>query len=128
MKKISFLLFVMLITSGFSGCIGQEQPVQDNNTTTPSYNSSQNGHHSFWSMLFWSSLWNRHVTPSIQTAKTYMTPDTAKKTDASDLSKKVDAKDPIDTTKKESVSSDTGSKSKTKVKTTTTRIRRSGRR
>jgi hypothetical protein len=128
MKKITFLLAVMLITSGLSGCIGQEQNVQDNNTTTPSYNSSQSGHHSFWSMLFWSSLWNRHVAPSIQTAKTYITPDTSKKTDASDLSKKVDAKDPTDTVKKDSVSPDTGSKSKPKVKTTTTRIRRSGRR
>lgn len=131
MKKITFLLAVMLITSGLSGCIGQEQPVQDNNTTKPSYNSinsSQSGHHSFWSMLFWSSLWNRHVAPSIQTVKTYITPDTAKKTDASDLSKKADAKDPTDTVKKNSVSPDTGSKSKPKVKTTTTRIRRSGRR
>jgi len=131
MKKITFLLAVMLITSGLSGCIEQEQPVQDNNTTKPSYNSinsSQSGHHSFWSMLFWSSLWNRHVAPSIQTVKTYMTPDTAKKTDAPDLSKKADAKDPTDTVKKDSVSPDTGSKSKPKVKTTTTRIRRSGRR
>ena len=146
MKKIGFLLVVILITSGFSGCIGQKQPsLQDNNITTPSYNNSQSGHHSFWSMLFWSSLWNRHVAPSIQTAKTYMTPDAAKKTDASDLSKKVDAKDPADTInsdlskkvdaknpadtiKKDSVSPDTGSKSKPKVKTTTTRIRRSGRR
>lgn len=131
MKKITFLLAVMLITSGLSGCIEQEQPVQDNNTTKPSYNSinsSQSGHHSFWSMLFWSSLWNRHVAPSIQTVKTYMTPDTAKKTDAPDLSKKADAKDPTDTVKKNSVSPDTGSKSKPKVKTTTTRIRRSGRR
>lgn len=132
MKKITFLLAAMLITSGLSGCIGQEQPVQDNNTTKPSYNnsinSSQSGHHSFWSMLFWSSLWNRHVAPSIQTVKTYITPDTAKKTDAPDLSKKADAKDPTDTVKKDSVSPDTGSKSKPKVKTTTTRIRRSGRR
>jgi hypothetical protein len=131
MKKITFLLAVMLITSGLSGCIEQEQPVQDNNTTKPSYNSinsTQSGHHSFWSMLFWSSLWNRHVAPSIQTVKTYMTPDTAKKTDAPDLSKKADAKDPTDTVKKDSVSPDTGSKSKPKVKTTTTRIRRSGRR
>lgn len=128
MKKITFLLVVMLITSGLSGCIGQKKIVQDNNTTTPSYNSSQGGHYSFWSMLFWSSLWNRHVAPGIQTAKTYMTSDTAKKTDASDLSKKVDAKDPTDKTKKDSVSPDTESKSKPKVKTTTTRIRRSGRR
>jgi hypothetical protein len=128
MKKISFLLVMLLITSVFSGCIGQEQPVQNNNTTTPSYNSSQSGHPSFWSMLFWSSLWNRHVTPNIQAAKSYMTPNTATKTDASDLSKKVDAKDPTDTTNKKSVSPDTGSKPKPKVKTTTTRIRRSGRR
>lgn len=129
MKKIGFLLVVVLITSGFSGCIGQKQPsLQDNNITTPSYNNSQSGHHSFWSMLFWSSLWNRHVAPNIQAAKTYMTPDAAKKTDASDLSKKVDAKDPADTIKKDSVSPETGSKSKPKVKTTTTRIRRSGRR
>ena len=129
MKKISFLLVVMLITSGFSGCIGQEQTAQDNNnTTTPSYNSSQSGHPSFWSMLFWSNLINRYITPGIQTAKTYMTPDTTKKTDAPDISKKVDAKDPTDTTKKDSISPDTGSKSKPKVKATTTRIKRSGRR
>lgn len=129
MKKISLLLIMILITSSFSGCIGQKQPsIQDNNTTTPSYNSSQSGHHSFWSMLFWSNLLNRYLTPGIQTAKTYITPDTAKKTDASDLYKKVDAKDPTDTTKKDSISPETESKSKPKVKTTTTRIRRSGRR
>jgi hypothetical protein len=128
MKKISFLLVLLLITSGFSGCIGREQPLQDNNTTTPSYNNSQTGHHSFWSMLFWSSLWNRHVTPSIQAAKSYMTPDTATKKDAHDLSKKVDVKDPTDAIKKDSVSPDARDKSKTKVKTTTTRIKRSRRR
>jgi hypothetical protein len=79
-------------------------------------------------MLFWSSLWNRHVIPNIRAAKSYITPDTATKTDASDLSKKVDAKDPTDTRNKNSVSIDAGSKSKPKVKTMTTRIRRSGRR
>ena len=119
---------MLLITSGFSGCIGQEQPAKDNNTSTPSYNSSQNGHSGFWSMLFWSSLWNRHVTPNIQAAKSYITPNTATKTDASDPSKKVDAKDPTDTANKNSVSPDTGNKPKPKVKTTTKRIRRSGRR
>lgn len=128
MKKISFLLVVLLITSGFSGCIGQEQPLQDNNTSTPSYNSSQSGHHSFWSILFWSSLWNRHVTPNVKAAKSYITPDPETKTDAFDLSKKVDAKDPTDTTNKNSVSKDTGSKSKPTVKTTTKRIGRSRRR
>lgn len=79
-------------------------------------------------MLFWSSLWHRHVTPNIQSAKSYITPYTATKTDASDLSKKVDAKDPTDTENKNSISQDAGSKPKPKVKTTTTRIRRSGRR
>jgi hypothetical protein len=129
MKKICFLLVMLLITSGFSGCIGQEQPpVQENNTSMASYNSAQNGHSSFWSMLFWSSLFNRFITPGIQSAKSYMTPDTATKKDASDLSKKVDAKDPTDTIKKDSVSPDTGSVSKPKVKTPTTRIRRTGRR
>ena len=129
MKKICFLLVMLLITSGFSGCIGQKQsPVKDNNITTPSYNSSQGGHSSFWSMLFWSSLFNRFITPRIQSAKSYMTPDTATKKDASDISKKVDAKNPTDTIKKDSVSPDTGSVSKPRVKTTTTRIRRIGRR
>ena len=36
MKKICFLLVMLLITSGFSGCIGQEQPAEDNNTSTAS--------------------------------------------------------------------------------------------
>ena len=128
MKKLGFLLIMLLITSGFSGCIGQEQPAEFNNTSTPSYNSSQSGHPSFLSMLFWSSLWHRHVTPNIQSAKSYITPDTATKTDASDLSKKIDAKDPTDTKNKNSMNPDAGSKPKPKVKTTTTRIRRSGRR
>ncbi len=79
-------------------------------------------------MLFWSSLWNRHVTPNIQAAKSYINPNTATKTDASDPSKKVDAKDPTDTKNKNSVSPDTGNKPKPKVKTTTTRIKRSRRR
>lgn len=127
MKKISLLLIMLLITSGFSGCIGQEQTAQDNNTSTPSYNS-QSGHPSFWSMLFWSSLWNKYMTPNLRAAKSYVTPDPATKTDASALSKKVDAKDPTDITNKNSLSPDTGSKPKPKVKTTTTRIRRSGRR
>ena len=128
MKKICFLLVMLLITSGFSGCIGQEQPAKDNNTSTPSFNSSQNGHSGFWSMLFWSSLWNRHITRNIQAAKSYITPKTATKTDASDPSKKVDAKDPTDTANKNSVSPDAENKPKPKVKTTTKRIRRSGRR
>ena len=119
---------MVLITSGFSGCIGQEQSAQDNNTSTPSFNSSQNGHSGFWSMMFWSSLWNRHVTRNIQAAKSYITPNTATKTDASDPSKKVDAKDPTDTANKNSVSPDAENKPKPKVKTTTKRIRRSGRR
>ena len=127
MKKICFLLVLLLITSVFSGCIGQEKPVETNNTSTASYNN-QNGHSSFWSFLFWSSLWNRHVTPSIQNAKSYITPNTAAKTDAPDPSKKVDAKDPTDTTNKNSVSPDTGNKPKPKVKTAAPRIRRSGRR
>jgi hypothetical protein len=127
MKKIVFLLVLLLITSAFSGCIGQEKPTEANNNSTASYNN-QNGHSSFWSFLFWSSLWNRHITPSIQNAKSYITPNTATKTDASDPSKKVDAKDPADTANKNSVSPDTGNKPKTKVKTATPRIRRSGRR
>lgn len=127
MKKICFLLVMLLITSGLSGCIGQEQPAKVNNTSTDSYNK-QSGHSGFWSMLFWSSLWNRHVAPNIQAAKSYITPKTATKTDASAPSKKIDAKDPTDTTNKNSVSSDIGSKPKPKVKTSTTRIRRSGRR
>ncbi len=128
MKKLGFLLIMLLITSGLSGCTGQEQPADVNNTSTPSYNSSQSGHPSFLSMLFWSSLWHRHVTPNIQSAKSYIAPYTATKTDAPDLSKKVDAKDPIETENKNSISQDAGSKPKPKVKTTTTRIRRSGRR
>ncbi|MGB9940636.1 hypothetical protein [Methanosarcina sp.] len=135
MKKISLislLLVMLLITSGLSGCIGQEKPVEDNNTSTPSYNSTtQSGHPSFLSMLFWSSLWNRHVTSNFRAAKAYVTPDPATKTDASDLSRKVDAKDPTDTTgttNKNSLIQDTGNRPKTKVKTTTPRIRRSGRR
>jgi len=127
MKKICFLLVMLLITSGLSGCIGQEQPAKVNNTSTYSYNK-QSGHSGFWSMLFWSSLWNRHVAPNIQAAKSYITPKTATKTDASAPSKKIDAKDPTDTTNKNSISSDAGSKPKPKVKTSTTRIRRSGRR
>lgn len=120
---------MLLITSGFSGCIGQKHsPVKDNNITTPSYNSSQSGHNSFWSMLFWSNLLNRYFAQGVQSAKSYMTPDTASKKDASDLSKKVDAKDPTDAIKRDSVSPDTGSVSKPRVKTTTTRIRRTGRR
>ncbi len=126
-KKICLLLVMLLITNVFSGCIGQEQPSQDNNTSTPSYNNTQNGHSSFWSMMFWSSLWSRHVTPGIRAAKSRLTPNSATKTDASDLSKKVDAKDPTDTTNKNSVSQDTGNKQKPKVKTTP-RIRRSRRR
>ena len=127
MKKICFLLVMLLITSGLSGCIGQEQPAKVNNTSTDSYNK-QSGHSGFWSMLFWSSLWNRHVAPNIQAAKSYITPKTATKTDASAPSKKIDAKDPTDTTNKNSISSDAGSKPKPKVKTATTQIRRSGRR
>jgi hypothetical protein len=127
MKKIVFLLVLFLITSAFSGCIGQEKPTEANNNSTASYNN-QNGHSSFWSFLFWSSLWNRHVTPSIQAAKSYITSNTATKTDAPDPSKKVDAKDPTDTTNKNSVSPDTGNKPKPKVKTAAPRIRRSGRR
>lgn len=120
---------MLLITSGFSGCIGQKQPpVQENNTSTASYNSAQNGHSSFWSMLFWSSLFNRFIAPNFRAAKSYMTPDTATKKDAPDFAKKVDAKDPTDTIKKDLVSPDTGSVSKPKVKTPTTRIRRTGRR
>jgi hypothetical protein len=68
------------------------------------------------------------MTPNLRAAKSYVTPDSATKTDASDLSKKVDAKDPTDITNKNSLNPDTGSKPKPKVKTTTTRIRRSGRR
>jgi hypothetical protein len=128
MKKICFLFVMLLITSGLSGCIGQEQPEKVNNTSTSSYNNHQSGYSGILSMLFWSSLWNRHVTPNIQAAKSYITPKTATKTDAADPSKKVDAKDPIDTTNKNSVSPDTGNKPKPKIKTTTTRIRRSGRR
>lgn len=130
MKKICFLLVLLLITSVFSGCVGQEKPVETNetnNTSKASYNN-QNGHSSFWSFLFWSSLWNRHVTPSIQNAKSYITPNTAAKTDSSDPSKKVDAKDPTDTTNKNSVSPDAANKPKPKVKTAAPRIRRSGRR
>ena len=100
MKKIYLLLVIVLITSGFSGCIGQEQSAQDNNTSTPSYNNNQTEHSGFWSMLFWSSLWNRHVTPNIQAAKSYINPNTATKTDAFDPSKKVDAKDPTNTKNK----------------------------
>jgi len=128
MKKICFLLVLLLITSVFSGCIGQKQPEKVNNTSTDSYNSNQSGHSGILSMLFWSSLWNRHVTPNIQAAKSYVTPNTATKTDAPAPSKKVDAKDPTDTTNKNSVSTDAGNKPKPKVKTSTTRIRRSGRR
>jgi hypothetical protein len=128
MKKVSFLLFILLIISAFSGCIGQEQPAKVNNTSAASYNSNQNGHPSFWSMLFWSSLWNRHVTPNIQAAKSYVTPNTATKTDAPDPSKKVDAKDPTGITNKNSIRQDTGDKPKPKIKTSTTRIRRIGRR
>ncbi len=126
MKKISLLLIMLLITSIFSGCIGQEKPTEDNNTSTPSYNSVQNGHPSFWSMLFWSSLWNKYMTPNLRAAKSYVTPDPATKTDASDLSKKVDAKDPTDTINKNSVSQDAGNKPKPKIKTAAPRIRRSG--
>ncbi len=128
MKKISFLLVMLLITSGFSGCVGQEQPAENNNTSTPSYNSTQSGHSSFWSMLFWSSLWHKHVAPNFRAAKAYITPYPVTKTDSSDLSRKVDAKDPTDTTNKNSLTPDTGTRQKPKVKTTTTRIRRSGRR
>lgn len=127
MKKICFLLVLLLITSAFSGCIGQEQTAKDNNTSTTSYNR-QSGHSSFWSMLFWSSLLKRYVTPNIQAAKSYIAPNTATKTDASDPSKNVDAKDPTDTTNKNSVSQDTGNKPKPKVRAATPRIRRSGRR
>jgi hypothetical protein len=129
MKKISLIslsLVMLLITSGLSGCIGQEKPAEDNNTSTPSYNSSQNGHPGFWSMLFWSGLWHRHVTPNLRAAKSYITPDTATKTDASGLSKRVDAKDPADITNKNSLSQDKGDKPK--VKTSTPRVRRIGRR
>ncbi len=128
MKKICFLLVMLLITSGFSGCVGQEQPAKVNNTSTASYNNHQSGYSGILSMLFWSSLWNRHATPNIQAAKSYITPNTATKTDASAPSKKVDAKDPTDTTDKNSVSQDSKNRPKPKVKTTTTRIRRSGRR
>lgn len=131
MKKMSLLLIMLLISSGFSGCIGQEKPVQDNNSTTPSYNSTQNGHSGFWTMLFWSSLWHRHITPNIRAAKSYIAPDPVTKTDASSLYKRVDAKDPIDTaekTDKRSIIPDAGSKSKPKIKTPTPRIRRGGRR
>lgn len=128
MKKICFLLVLLLITSGFSGCIGQKQPAEDNNTSTPSYNSSQSRHHSFLSMLFWTNFLNRYLTPGIQSAKSYMTHDTATKTNAPGISKNVDAKDPTDKTNKNSVNPDTGSKSKPKVKITTKRIGRSRRR
>ncbi len=128
MKKICLLLVMLLITSVFSGCIGQEQNSEVNNTTTPSYNSTQNRHPSFWSMMFWSSLWSRYITPGIQAAKYRTTPDAATKKDASTPSKKVDAKDPTETANKKSVSPDSGNKPKPRVKTTTTRIRRSGRR
>lgn len=128
MKKICLLLVMLLITSVFSGCIGQEQLTEVNNTSTPSYNSTQNGHSSFWSMLFWSSLWNKHITPRIKTAKSYVSPDTKTKTDSLDPLKKVDAKDPINTANKNSVSQDAGNKPKPKVKITSTRIKRSGRR
>jgi hypothetical protein len=127
MKIIGLLLVLLLITSVFSGCIGQEKPTEVNNTSKASYNN-QNGHSGFLSMLFWSSLWNRHVTPSIQAAKSYITPNTATKTDAPNPSKKVDAKDPTDTTSKNSVSPDTGTKPKPKVRTAAPRVRRSGRR
>lgn len=134
MKKtglISLLLIMLLISSGLSGCIGQEKPVEDNNTSTTSYNSAQNGHPSFWSMLFWSSLWHRHVTPNIRAAKSYVSPDFETKKDASSPYKRVDAKDPTDTaekTDKKSLIPDTGSKPEPKIKTTTPRIRRGGRR
>lgn len=127
MKKICFLLILLLITSVISGCIGRGKPPEANNTSTAAYNN-QNGHSGFWSMLFWSSLWNRHVTPSIQAAKSYITPNTATKTDSPNPSKKVDAKDPTDTTNKNSVSPDTGTKPKPKVRTATPRVRRIGRR
>lgn len=132
MKKtglISLLLIMLLISSGLSGCIGQEKPVEDNNTSTPSYNSTQGGHSGLLSMLFWSSLWHRHVTPNIRAAKSYIDPNPATKTDASSPYTKVDAKDPTDTTEKtdkKSLIPDTGSKPK--IKTTTPRIRRGGRR
>lgn len=131
MKKISLLLVTLLITSIFSGCIGQERPVEDNNTSTPSYNSTQSGHPSLLSMLFWSSFWHKHMTPNIRAAKSYIDPDPATKKDASNPYKTVDAKDPTDTTEKtdrNSLIPDTGSKPKPKVKTTTPRIRRGGRR
>jgi hypothetical protein len=124
MKKIRFLLVLLLITSAFSGCIGQEKPVETNNTSTASY-INQSGHSGFWSMLFWSSLWNRHITPNIQAAKSYITPNTATKTDAPDNIKKFDAKEPTDTVNKNSMSQDTGNKQK--IRTVTPRIRRSGR-
>jgi hypothetical protein len=127
MRKIGFILVLLLITSVFSGCIGQEKPAETNNTSTASYNN-QNTHSGFWSMLFWSSLWNRHVTPSIQAAKSYITPNTATKTDAPNPSKNVDAKDPTDTKNKNSISPDAGNKPKPKVRTATPRIRRIGRR
>lgn len=104
MKKtglISLLLIMLLINSGLSGCVGQEKSVEDNNTSIPSYNSTQSGHFGFWSMLFWSSPWHRHVTPNIRAAKSYISPDSETKTDVSSHYKKVDAKDPTDTTKKQ---------------------------
>ena len=128
MKKICLLLVILLITSVFSGCIGQKQPAELNNTSTRSYNNTQTGHSSVWSMLFWSSIWNKHITPRIQTAKSYVSPDIATKTNSPDPLKKVDAKDPIDTANKNSVGQDSGNKPKPKVKMTSTRIKRSGRR
>ena len=124
MKKvglISLLLIMLLISSGFSGCIGQQKSAEDNNTSTPSYSDTQSGCPSLLSMMFWSSLWHRHVVPNIHAAKSYLNPDSSKRTD----------KNPTETAEKigkNSLIYDTGSKSKPKVKTTTPRIRRGGRR
>ncbi|AYK15922.1 MAG: hypothetical protein ACOX7X_05985 [Methanosarcina flavescens] len=134
MKKvglISLLLIMLLISSGFSGCIGQQKSAEDNNTSTPSYSDTQSGCPSLLSMMFWSSLWHRHVVPNIHAAKSYLNPDSSKRTDISNLNKNIDAKNPTETAEKigkNSLIYDTGSKSKPKVKTTTPRIRRGGRR
>ena len=84
MKKICFLFVMLLITSGLSGYIGQEQPEKVNNTST-SIIITKAGI-PVLSMSVWSSLWNRHVTPNIQAAKSYITPKTATKTDFADPS------------------------------------------
>ena len=120
MKKvglISLLLIMLLISSGFSGCIGQQKSAEDNNTSTLSYSDTQSGRPSLLSMMFWSSLWHRHVAPNIHAAKSYLNPDSSKRTDISNLNKNIDAKNPTETAEKigkNSLIYDTGSKSKPK--------------